>query len=360
LEEVVMAADSEGDGLDGLLATAASCYREMFESTVDGQDPRGQGLDAVERADGDSYFSQMLQMALLFVDADPAETALILPYQTATRRQMDNGPDSVYGMAFVDEAHRYRVRGLRRDECYMAITLYAADSGKADRETWSANHIDLGVAPGESFEVELSPTDGAAWVCTRQYRHHPREDQAGSFDIDVIEGPPSRRASAASRAEGWQRAVRFLKSVTKPETMWDPAPPWVSLVPNTMGDPTGWSAEARRAKDQLYASGTFDLGDDEMLVMETRWPTCAYASATVWNRFSQSIDPRRHRSTINNRSSVAEDDGTVRLVVAARDPGLPNWLDTGGRRRGSVFWRFLLAEGAVQPISSRVVRIGSL
>jgi hypothetical protein len=197
-------------------------------------------------------------------------------------------------------------------------------------------------------------------VCTRQYFHHPREDHAGTFEIDVIDGPPSRRASGASRTEGWQRAVRFLESVTKPETIWDAPPPWVSLVPNTIGEPTGWSAGARRPKDQIHATGRFDLDDDEMLVMETRWPNCVYASATAWNRFSQSIDPRRHRSTINNRSTVAEDDGSVRLVVAPRDPGLPNWLDTGGRRRGSVFWRFLLAEGAVSSIDSRVVRIGSL
>ncbi len=348
-----MDSDRDADGLAGLLATAGGCYRRMFDSPTE-------VLDAVERADGDSYFSQMFQMALLFVDLDPAETALILPFQTATRRQMDNGADSVYGMAFVDEEHRYLVHGRRRDECFMAVTLYAADSGQADRDVWAVNHVDLGVAPGESFAVEVTPTDGAVWVCTRQYFHHPREDAAGSFDIEVIDGPLSRRATSASRAEGWQRATRFLESMTKPEATRDASPPWVSVVPNTMGDPTGWASDGRRPKDQLHASGSFDLGDDEMLVMETRWPDCAYASATVWNRFSQSVDPRRHRSTINDRSSVVGDDGRVRLVVAPRDPGLPNWLDTGGRRRGSVFWRFLLPEGAMEPITSRVARIGSL
>ena len=28
----------------------------------------------------------------------------------------------------------------------------------------------------------------------------------------------------------------------------------------------------------------------------------------------------------------------------AQDPGLPNWLDTGGHRRGTIFWRFLLPD----------------
>jgi hypothetical protein len=34
-------------------------------------------------------------------------------------------------------------------------------------------------------------------------------------------------------------------------------------------------------------------------------------------------------------------DGTVRLVVSGTDPGEPNWLDTGGRRRGFVTLRWL-------------------
>jgi hypothetical protein len=363
-----MDVDDEAEGLEALVATATTCYRGLFEphsdlavrkradgGTVFGS---GGGLDAVERSDGDSYFAQMLQIAMLFVDLDPAETAFILPYQTPTCRHMDNGADSVYGMAFVDDQHRYRVSGRRADECYLAITLYAADSGQPDRLVWAANHIDLGIAPGDPFEVELSPSDGAVWVNTRQYFHNPRTDQAGSFQIDVVDGPPSRRASAAGRREGWRRAVRFLESVANPEMIWDPPPPWVSQVPNSMGDPSGWQADARAAKDQIYASGTFDLNDDEMLVLETRWPNCAYASATVWNRFSQSVDRRLHASSMNNNETVADADGTVRLVVAGRDPGLPNWLDTGGRRRGTVFWRFLLPEGPVHPIASRVAQIG--
>jgi hypothetical protein len=359
----------EARELAGLLSTAASSYNKLFGPSADpesgGRADGGTifgtaGLDAVERADGDSYFAQMFQTALELVDLDPAATAFMRPFQTAMCRHMDNGADSVYGMAFVDSEHRYRVRGRRGDECYLAITLYAADSGQPDRLVWAANHVELGVAPGGTFEVELAPTDGSTWVNTRQYFHHPDQDAAGSFEIEVVDGPPSRRASAEGLAAGWQRAGRYLESVTSSATMWDPAPPWVSLAPNAMGDPSGWQADARAAKDQFYASGTFDLNDDEMLVMETQWPACAYASATVWNRFSQSIDRRLHRSTLNNQTTVVDDAGNVQLVVAGRDPGLPNWLDTGGRRRGTVFWRFLLPEGPLHPIATRVARIGDV
>ena len=53
-------------------------------------------------------------------------------------------------------------------------------------------------------------------------------------------------------------------------------------------------------------------------------------------------------------------DGRYRIVVAPRDPGVPNWLDTMGRPSGSVYWRFILPEGPVERPETRVVAIDTL
>ena len=42
-------------------------------------------------------------------------------------------------------------------------------------------------------------------------------------------------------------------------------------------------------------------------------------------------------------------------MLAAEDPGLPNWLDTEGRPLGLVFWRFMLPEGAIETPNAEVV-----
>ena len=39
----------------------------------------------------------------------------------------------------------------------------------------------------------------------------------------------------------------------------------------------------------------------------------------------------------------------IRGVIALRDPGVPNWLDTTGHTEGTLAVRFLLAEGAAKP-----------
>ncbi|MBW2698477.1 MAG: DUF1214 domain-containing protein [Deltaproteobacteria bacterium] len=62
-----------------------------------------------------------------------------------------------------------------------------------------------------------------------------------------------------------------------------------------------------------------------------------------------------------NRNQVRyEKDGSFKIVVAHRDPGVPNWIDAAGLRTGMIFWRFLLPEEAVPLIEAEVVDVGAL
>ncbi len=164
---------------------------------------------------------------------------------------------------------------------------------------------------------------------------------------------PSTDALAAR----WQAATAFLKAMTATPRAGGPPPAYVSTVPNVMGDPSVWRESeggGRGTPDQTYALGPYELAADEALELDLAFPPCAYASVALWNRFSQSVDRRFHCSTLNHREVVVDPDGHTRIVVAHRDPGVPNWLDTGGRIRGTLFFRFLLAESAPQPIVSTV------
>jgi hypothetical protein len=53
-------------------------------------------------------------------------------------------------------------------------------------------------------------------------------------------------------------------------------------------------------------------------------------------------------------------DARYRIVVAGRDPGIPNWLDTEGRPFGTLFWRFLQPESTPERPRTRVVPVASL
>jgi hypothetical protein len=49
--------------------------------------------------------------------------------------------------------------------------------------------------------------------------------------------------------------------------------------------------------------------------------------------------------------------GSFRIVISQQDPGVPNWLDTGGHRRGTMFWRFLLPKEDPETPRCRVVPV---
>ena len=90
--------------------------------------------------------------------------------------------------------------------------------------------------------------------------------------------------------------------------------------------------------------GPFLLGPDDALVMEGRLPECCFANVVLWNRFMQSLEYRDRTISLNRRQMKLGPDGSFRIVIAHRDPGVPNWLDTDGRPFGTIFWRFLLPQ----------------
>ena len=106
--------------------------------------------------------------------------------------------------------------------------------------------------------------------------------------------------------------------------------------------------------DNLYMIGSFQLGEDEALAIDLEPPKTRYWSATLESVWHECIEPRRRTSSITNAGVAARPDGKVRLVLAHRDPGVPNWLDTGGRRRGFVTLRWL-DNPAAPPVETAVV-----
>jgi hypothetical protein len=101
----------------------------------------------------------------------------------------------------------------------------------------------------------------------------------------------------------------------------------------------------------------FELAPDEALVVEARPPACDYWMFVLSNHWLETLDYTRHRITLNNHSAVLEPDGTVKVVVAGRDPGHPNWLDTAGHARGTIGVRWVGKGVAAVVPSARVVRL---
>jgi hypothetical protein len=122
-------------------------------------------------------------------------------------------------------------------------------------------------------------------------------------------------------------------------------------APNTAGH---WGGQATN----VYAGGSYDLGPDEALVIEARAPAPpAYSGFHLSNFWGESHDFANHQSSLNGFQAEVDRDGVRRYVVAHRDPGLPNWIDTTGLARGFLSLRWAYSKPPEAMPSTRVRKV---
>ena len=102
--------------------------------------------------------------------------------------------------------------------------------------------------------------------------------------------------------------------------------------------------------------GSWQLDADEALIIEVTPPEGLYWSFSLGNPWWETIDYARHESSLNGHQSSIDDDGIFRVVVAHRDPGVANWLDTAGHSAGPVILRCVRTLSAPVP-TTRVVKL---
>jgi hypothetical protein len=112
------------------------------------------------------------------------------------------------------------------------------------------------------------------------------------------------------------------------------------------------------------ASGQFKLGADEALVVTVDPLGARYVGFQLTDPWAISAEYIHHQGSLNNHQAVPNADGTITYAIAARDPGIANWLDTSGLTDGffQIRWQKLAgtvdAAGAVK--SARLVKIADL
>ncbi|MET0985661.1 MAG: hypothetical protein ABW034_09675 [Steroidobacteraceae bacterium] len=106
---------------------------------------------------------------------------------------------------------------------------------------------------------------------------------------------------------------------------------------------------------QLYIEGLIDIDDDEALIFEMQIPRrCRYWNLQTTDGLWNAVDYVNRQSSLNGHTARLDADGRFRAVISAHDPGVPNWLDTGGYRQGSVFGRLLECDSVPTPTVTRV------
>jgi hypothetical protein len=175
----------------------------------------------------------------------------------------------------------------------------------------------------------------------------------------LTELPPPPRATDADLAAGLRRVTKFLITSIEPFGARPNLPKYVSKVPNQLPQPTIGADDngntGYAAVDNVYSMAPFVVKPGEALVIRGRFPKCRFSNVVLWNRYLQTLDYANRTSSLNRKQVKLESDGSFKIVVAGSDPGVPNWLDTEGRPFGMMFWRFMLPEEEIAPLTTKLV-----
>jgi hypothetical protein len=314
--------------------------------------------------EGYKWIFSILQVALdVQVWADPARPRfvdIVGPY----KKWGGDNADAFYQFAPIDPARTYRVRGRTGDAVYFSLTVYGGpDDGRySERIVGTANDRMLAVDSRGRFELTLSPhRQEGCWLrlepdavaaITRDYVVDPRTARRAEWSIECLDPAPPFRERDADLARKLRAALTWVREQAR-------------IVPLPLGEPNtveapypvpavtyGWAAG-----DAAYAMGTFDLADDQALVITGRSPDCAFWNMCLWNQLLHTYNYDSERVTINGHQVVYEPDGSWTIVVAHRDPGHPNWVTPAGHPRGRIWFRwFHPAETPARPVT-RVVKV---
>jgi hypothetical protein len=361
---------------DELIATLQLIRDEYVLSDERFTDP----LDVVE---GYRYVGQLLSAASeLFFEADPDHPRLASIVSPARKLQGDN-PDAIYHYARISGTRSYRIFGRVDTECYTSFTIHgrAPDGALAGPLLGDVNDRQFQIDQDGSYSLTLSATEqpgnwlrldpDAYCVVVRSYFQLGTSaqndmDVSVRIEIETIEDlDPPLPLSDEVFSERMLEGIDFLRQATLGQSLPNASSsvPFVSQEPNVLPVPFSFrdsGLPVPGAADIFYAMGRWQLDPEEALVMTGTLPSCPFANVMLWNRHMQTLDYRSRRSSLNQSQIRLEPDGRYRIVIARKDPGVPNWLDCEGHHSGTIFWRFLLPKTDPIRTECEVLPIGEV
>lgn len=105
---------------------------------------------------------------------------------------------------------------------------------------------------------------------------------------------------------------------------------------NDLNEPNAASlATGGGMSTNIYCGGIFELEADEALIVEQHQPVEPdYIGFCLGNMWGESLDFANYQSSLNGLQSYRDSDNAIRYVIAHRDPGVANWVDTTGHPEG--------------------------
>lgn len=330
----------------------------------------------VDLAEGYRWVTRLSSLAQeWFIEkGDPLHPQLFQA-QTEYRKLLVDNPDVRYGFCALDDNRAYRLVGARGDAAYVGLT-FGTPVGKGQvggrTGTTVQAHLDqFELGPDGEVDIYLAPPDlvpdprprnvvelapGTGQLAVRETFFHRGTDRPADLRVELVDdvAPPVLGVEElAGKLEFAGLFVQFVAATAI--NMWRDTAANVNRFGGTAGSEhvAAQDDEIRSHSnaEMTYHGGRWVLGEGEALVVTVHDPPneFLYWGLTTSTAWMESLDYRYTTTNLNNRTAQRSDDGDWRLVISPVDPGVPNWIDTGGRRQGYMIVRWVLADGPPHP-----------
>jgi len=335
---------------------------------------------ALLRAEGARYLARLVSAGTLtqIEGGDPAYPQLV-PFVSTWITWGGTNPDSDYFYAALHPDHTYRLRGRRGAVHLLAFETFAGRFDAMARISACDMRLDVAGGPGTitfepdgTFEIVLSATEAPGnWLRIPDVPGHLLVRFCW-YDWEVTDRPwvtierdGSTYPPPVPTVDGMEGRLRsFVEFLRQgPQVCGLAAEMYFNRPAGRVQFPA-WSLhgddhEQLSFKDQLYGQGHFALGPDEAVILEVALPESPYWSFNLSSPYLENTDWHLRQNSINGFQASVDADGVFRAVISAADPGVPNWLDTGGQATGIIQGRFLLPSSAPE-VTLRTVALAEV
>jgi len=273
---------------------------------------------------------------------------------------------------FVDGSHEYRIHGHRGTVPYFVMAAWSAKqpADLAERD-WAARGAlglkefdtatlqttsflmsdDIRFEPDGSFEVILSQEQrpgnwlalrpDSVGVLVRVVYHDRAKETPPRMQIERLDRPAPRPLEAAELAAGLAKAGQGAVAYAELVRAW-----WQDNLgqrPNRLRFSRQTYLSNGGVPDRHFAFGTWQKQPDEALVLHFRPPECEYWIFQLCNLWQENLDNYEDgQGYVTKFTARPEADGSIRIVVAERDPGVGgNWVHSFGHTAGIMGLRLI-------------------
>ena len=261
-----------------------------------------------------------------------------------TKVGLDN-PDTLYFSATIRDDAEYVVTGRRGTSTDLSFQILNGNYTPAEVPD-SLNAFDdraIEIDAGGRFELRFGPPRADAPANYFALGEHASMLLAREVFSDWTAPPGTLRIQRADRigvappprpAELPAKRLRAagMSLVTQVKTFLA-FPEWfyLKLPVNTM---TGPRLTPGGLSTQWSSAGHYQLDDDQALVVTVPVSDAPYQGFQLGSMWYVSLDFANHQTSLTADQARHDPDGMIRFVVSERNPGVANWLETTGHRRG--------------------------